>query len=100
MSAPRLVIGCVITWVVAVILSFAHPYYAISSGDGSADRGDLLELWMGWQVCALMMAIAALIVRLTRRAELEPYMKILAIAPIGASTMAGVALAIFLTNSP
>ena len=92
MDPNRLALICIAAWLVAVVLSFVHPYYASPQGGEIVLGVNLMAIWLGWQVGALMFAVAALIVRLTRADEMSVPVKLLAITPIGATVLAGGAL--------
>ena len=92
MEPNRLALICLAAWLIAVVLSFVHPYYASPQGGEIVMGVNLIGIWLGWQVAALMFAVAALIVRLTRGEEMSIPLKFLSVAPIGATVLAGGAL--------
>ncbi len=92
MEPNRLALILIVAWVVAVLLSFIHPYYASPAGGEIVMGVNLIAIWLGWQVGALMFAVALLIVRLTRGEEMWIPLRFLSFAPIGATVLAGGAL--------
>ena len=74
MSARRLLLILLACWVQCVILSFVQPYFTEPTGDGFVKGMNLITIWILWQLVALVIAVAMVIIRAMRARELSPAM--------------------------
>ena len=81
MSANRIVIVLAALWAVPMALSFVHPWLVRPAGDGFVRGLDLVVYFFGWQALALLLAVAAVIVRIVRSGELTGRVRTFGYAP-------------------
>lgn len=82
MTANKWILTLTVAWLSCFALSFGHTYLFEPSGDGFARAMAALGVWVLWQVAAMATAIAALVVRLVRKAELAAWARYVGPVPL------------------
>ena len=75
MTARRLLLILLVCWVQCVVLSFVQPYFTAPTGDGFVRGMNRITIWILWQLAALILAVAMMVIRALRARELSPAMQ-------------------------